>query len=305
MKKNINKEIKRYLGIALGVMIESLSYALFLVPNNIAPGGLTAVSIIVKDATHGFLPVGFTYFVLNLPWLLLAWKKMGHKYVIRTLIISFITFVFIDGFIYLLKPVVMAFDASGKLVKPDLLILAAVFGGILNGLGIGITFKNRASAGGTDLISQIIHYWTGFPFGQAVLVIDTVVIAGLGFYFMASGNGLILSLYALIALIVSSFVIDAVQEGISYTKQMMIVTSFQKEVLENVLTKVGRGVTMMQARGGYSGVDRTIMIIAIHRSQISLCKNAVFEVDPKAFIMVAPLNEVVGEGFKQPKIEEW
>jgi uncharacterized membrane-anchored protein YitT (DUF2179 family) len=305
MKKKINKEVLRYLGIAVGVMIESLSYALFLVPNNIAPGGLTAVSIIVRDATHGFMPVGLTYFILNIPWLFFAWKRMGHKYVIRTLIISFVTFVFIDSFIYLLKPVVMAFDAAGKLVKPDVLILAAVFGGILNGLGIGITFKNRASAGGTDLISQVIHYWTGFPFGQAVLIIDTFVIGALGVYFLASGTGMQLSLYAMIALIVSSFVIDAVQEGISYTKQMMIVTTFQKEVLENVLTKVGRGVTMLPARGGYSQVDRTMMIIAIHRSQVSLCKNAVIEIDPKAFIMVSPLNEVVGEGFKQPVIEEW
>lgn len=305
MKKNISKEVKRYLGIALGVMIESLSYALFLVPNNIAPGGLTAVSIIVRNATGGFMPVGLTYFVLNIPWLLFAWKKMGHKYIIRTLVISFITFVFIDSFIYLLKPVVMAFDAAGKLVRPDNLILAAVFGGILNGLGIGITFKNRASAGGTDLISQVIHYWTGFPFGQAVLAIDTVVIAGLGVYFLGTGNGLVLSLYAMIALIVSSFVIDAVQEGISYTKQMMIVTVLREEVLNNLLTKVGRGVTMLQARGGYSQVDRSMMVIAIHRSQVSMAKNAVIEADPKAFIMVGPLNEVVGEGFKQPKIEEW
>lgn len=293
------------MGIALGVMIESLSYALFLVPNNIAPGGLTAVSIIVRNATGGFMPVGLTYFVLNIPWLLFAWKKMGHKYIIRTLVISFITFVFIDSFIYLLKPVVMAFDAAGKLVRPDNLILAAVFGGILNGLGIGITFKNRASAGGTDLISQVIHYWTGFPFGQAVLAIDTVVIAGLGVYFLGTGNGLVLSLYAMIALIVSSFVIDAVQEGISYTKQMMIVTVLREEVLNNLLTKVGRGVTMLQARGGYSQVDRSMMVIAIHRSQVSMAKNAVIEADPKAFIMVGPLNEVVGEGFKQPKIEEW
>ena len=305
MKIQINKEVRRYLGIALGVIIESLSYALFLVPNNIAPGGLTAVSIIIRDATHGFAPVGFTYFALNLPWLLFAWKKMGHKYIIRTLVISFITFVFMDGFLYFLKPVVMAFDASGKLIQPDVLILAAVFGGILNGLGIGITFKNRASAGGTDLISQVIHYWTGFPFGQAVLVIDTLVIAGLGAYFYSTGNGLTLSLYALIALIVSSFVIDAVQEGISYTKQIMIVTANPKEVLENVLSKVGRGVTMLPGKGGYSQVDRMIMIIAIHRSQVSLCKNAVIEADPTAFMMVAPLNEVVGEGFKQPKIEEW
>lgn len=305
MKKNISKEVKRYLGIALGVMIESLSYALFLVPNNIAPGGLTAISIIVRDATGGFMPVGLTYFVLNIPWLFFAWKKMGHKYIIRTLVISFITFVFIDGFIYLLKPVVMAFDAAGKLVRPDNLILAAVFGGILNGLGIGITFKNRASAGGTDLISQVIHYWTGFPFGQAVLAIDTVVIAGLGVYFLGTGNGLVLSLYAMIALIVSSFVIDAVQEGISYTKQMMIVTVLREEVLNNLLTKVGRGVTMLQARGGYSQVDRSMMVIAIHRSQVSMAKNAVIEADPKAFVMIGPLNEVVGEGFKQPKIEEW
>ncbi len=287
------REVKRFAGVFAGVVIESLSYALFLVPNKIAPGGMVAVAIIISDAT-GFMPVGFTYFLLNLPWLALAWKKMGHKYIIRTLIISFISFVFTDFFIYLTG---LYFP---NLLTKDIL-LAAVFGGILNGLGIGLTFKNRASAGGTDLISQVIHYYTGLPFGQAVLIVDSAVIIGLAFHFQDP----MLFIYAMIALVISSFVIDAVQDGISYTKYMTIITSDLDKIKENLMLQLGRGLTVIRAQGGFTGENKSMLVMAVARSQISLAKKIVLETDPKAFIMVGPLNEVIGEGFKNPAMEEW
>ena len=294
MTHTLKREIKRYAGIGAGVIIESLSYALFLVPNRIAPGGMTAVAIIVNSLTNGFLPVGFSYFLLNLPWLGLAWKKMGHKYIIRTLIISFISFVFTDIFIFFV----------GKYLTRPLtkeMLLAAVFGGILNGLGIGLTFKNRASAGGTDLISQVIHYYTGFPFGQTVLIVDSAVIVGLAFYFQDAW----LFIYAMIALIISSFVIDAVQEGISFTKCMSVITTEVEKIRENLVLHLGRGFTIIDVRGGYTGDDKKMLVMAVHRSQLAQAKKIILEADPKSFVMVGPLNEVLGEGFKNPKMEEW
>jgi len=299
MKVALRKEIKRFTGIGVGVIIESLSYALLLVPNRIAPGGLTAVAIIINSVTG--LPVGLSYFLFNLPFLGLAWKKMGKKYVLRTFIISFISFIFTDVFIYLIN------RFFGKPLSTDLLV-AAVIGGIINGLGIGTTFKNRASAGGTDLISQVIHYYTGLQFGQIVLIVDSTVIVGLSLYFGISQGfnyGLNLFIYALIALVVSSFVIDAVQEGISNTKCMTVVTERTDELKENLLTKLGRGFTFIKAVGGFTGKEKSILIMAIVRSQISHAKQIVLETDPKAFVMVGPLNEVVGEGFKNPQMEEW
>jgi uncharacterized membrane-anchored protein YitT (DUF2179 family) len=298
MKKRIFSEIKRYIGIATGVAIEAMSYALFLVPHNIAPGGMTAVAIIVSDLTGGIISIGIAYFLLNVPWVFLSWKRMGYKYAIRTIIVSFVAFLFIDGFIFLFRD---AFHILDKSNPSSSMMLAAIYGGILNGLGIGITFKNRASAGGTDLIAQVVHYYTGLPFGQAILLIDTLVIIGLGFYFQ---NALI-SLYALIALVVSSFVIDIVQEGISYTKKMTIVTDKKEEIRENLLARLGRSITIIKGEGGFSGSVKSVIIVAIHRSQISSAKNIVLETDPDVFCMVGPLNEVIGEGFKKPRIEEW
>ncbi len=298
MKKRIFSEIKRYIGIATGVAIEAMSYALFLVPHNIAPGGMTAVAIIVSDLTGGIISIGIAYFLLNVPWVFLSWKRMGYKYAIRTIIVSFVAFLFIDGFIFLFRD---AFHILDKSNPSSSMMLAAIYGGILNGLGIGITFKNRASAGGTDLIAQVVHYYTGLPFGQAILLIDTLVIIGLGFYFQ---NALI-SLYALIALVVSSFVIDIVQEGISYTKKMTIVTDKKEEIRENLLARLGRSITIIKGEGGFSGSEKSVIIVAIHRSQISNAKNIVLETDPDVFCMVGPLNEVIGEGFKKPRIEEW
>lgn len=299
MKKNkLFGEIKRYLGIGIGVATEALSYALFLIPHNIAPGGMTAVAIIVSHLTGGSISIGVAYFCLNLPWVFLSWKRMGYKYAIRTIIVSFVAFLFIDGFILLFHD---AFHILNSENPSSSMMLAAIYGGILNGLGIGITFKNRASAGGTDLIAQVVHYYTGMPFGHAILVIDTVVIIGLGFYF----HNALISLYALIALVVSSFVIDIVQEGISYTKKMTIVTNKKEEIRENLLARLGRSITIIKGEGGFSGAEKAVIIVAIHRSQISKAKNIVLETDPDVFCMVGPLNEVIGEGFKKPRIEEW
>ena len=294
MSYNFRHEIKRYTWIAAGVIIESLSYALFLVPNKIAPGGMTAVAIIVNSLTNGFLPVGFSYFLLNLPWLGLAWKKMGHKYITRTLVISFISFIFTDLFIFFINKYLPA-----KLTSD--MLLASVFGGILNGLGIGLTFKNRASAGGTDLISQVIHYYTKFPFGQTVLIVDSVVIIGLAFYFQNAN----LFIYAMVALVISSFVIDAVQEGISFTKCMSIITTETEQIRENLILRLGRGFTIIDVKGGFTGDDKKMLVMAVHRSQLAEAKKIILETDPKSFIMIGPLNEVLGEGFKNPKMEEW
>lgn len=299
MKQKLKKEILRFVGIGAGVIIESLSYAMLLVPNRIAPGGLVAIAIIVNNLT-GF-PVGATYFIINLPFLALAYKKMGKKYVIRTLVISFVSFVFTDTFIAIIN------TYFGKPLSSEMLI-AAIVGGILNGLGIGITFKNRASAGGTDLISQVIHYYTGFPFGQTVLIVDSAVIVGLSVYFASINGfnyGLNLFIYAIIALVVSSFVIDAVQEGISNTKAMTVVSDKMDDLKAELSLHLGRGFTIIKAHGGYTGAEKSLMIMAIARSQLSLAKKIIVETDPSAFIMIGPLNEVVGEGFKNPQMEEW
>jgi uncharacterized membrane-anchored protein YitT (DUF2179 family) len=297
-KQNLFKEVKRFFGIGVGVAIEAMSYALFLVPHSIAPGGMTAVALIVSDVTGGTISIGVAYFLLNLPWVAVSWKRMGKKYAIRTIIVSFVAFLFIDGFIALFKDAFHFFDPNAPMAN---MMIVALFGGLLNGLGIGITFKNRASAGGTDLIAQVLHYSTGLPFGQAILIIDTFIIIGLGFYFQNA----LYSLYALIALVVSSFVIDIVQEGISYSKSMTIITDQQEKVRDDLLKRLGRGITIIRGEGGFSGKEKAVMIIAVHRSQISKAKNIVLEADPSAFFMIGPLSEVVGEGFKKPKIEEW
>lgn len=222
---------------------------------------MVAVAIIIHDVTIGIhlpfvgaagLPIGLTYFILNLPWVFLSWKRMGKKYVVRTIIVSFVVFVFIDSFIAMFGDNFL--NLVDKTNPSNNLMLAAIFGGILNGLGIGITFKNRASAGGTDLISQVVHYYTGIPFGQAILLVDSIVIICLGFYF----NNAAISLYAFIALVVSSFVIDLVQEGISYTKRLTIVTDNKEEVKQGLLNHLGRGLTVIKGEGATAVLRRVL-----------------------------------------------
>ena len=173
--------------------------------------------------------------------------------------------------------------------------LATIYGGALAGLGLGVVFKFGGTTGGTDLIAAIINrYFPGISMGQGLLVIDALVITTAGIVFNAE-----LALYAIIAIFVQSKVIDFIQEGLNYTKSVIIVSNKSDEIASEIMDKLNRGVTGLKGYGGYSGESKNVLLITIPRAEITRLKNIIFEIDDRAFVILNNAHEVLGEGFKK------
>ena len=282
MKKiniQLKKLIKRLLGITFGSIIQALGIVLFLSPNKIAPGGFSGLSIIIYHLT-GF-PVGTMYFILNLPLFIIAGKKWGFNFIGLTLFGVIMSSFFIDFFsIYF----------TSLTSNP---ILAAIYGGVLVGVGVGIVFKNWGSTGGTDLLGQIIYSYTGLSFGTSMFIIDTAIVLIAGIVFKA----LEYSLYGMLSLFISSKVVDAVQEGFLSAKTVFIISNSVDKIKIRIMDELKRGVTELSVTGAYSGIEKKAIICVVHQREISKLKEIIHEEDPKAFVIIGDAKEVLGEGF--------
>ncbi|MBC7194081.1 MAG: YitT family protein [Caldisericia bacterium] len=278
-KVPLKKLIKRLLGITIGSIIQALGIVLFLSPNKIAPGGFSGLSIIIYHLT-GF-PVGTMYFILNLPLFLIAGKKWGFNFIGLTLYGTIVSSFFIDFLsIYL----------SSLTSNP---LLASIYGGVLVGIGVGIVFKNWGSTGGTDLLGQLIYSFTGLSFGTSMFILDTTIVLIAGIVFKA----LEYSLYGMLALFISSKVVDAVQEGFLSAKTVFLISDYVDKIKLRIMDELERGVTEINVRGAYTGVEKKALICVVHQREISKLKEIIHEEDPKAFVIIGDAREVIGEGF--------
>jgi uncharacterized membrane-anchored protein YitT (DUF2179 family) len=270
-------------GLIFGSIVDAFGYALFLIPNKLTLGGVAGIAIIIHHL-WGF-PVGLTYFILNIPIFFWAFKKLGKASVWSTFLSIAINALFIDLFAFLFHDYGMTND----------IFLAAIYGAALSGLGIGITFRSRASLGGTDLLAQIIHNYTHIPFGQIVMMIDALVVVSAAIIFRNAE----LALFPLLGLFILGKVIDVVQEGFSRSKAAIIVTSKENEIRKFILEDIGRGVTVLEGRGGYTQEGKSVLMCAFAQKQVSFFKNHLKLIDPNAFIIIGTTDEVVGEGFEK------
>jgi uncharacterized membrane-anchored protein YitT (DUF2179 family) len=268
-----------YLVIILGATIVGITFNAFLLPNEVASGGVSGISTIL-NGLFGWKP-SYVQWTLNIPLFIAGLIFLGYQFGIKTLV----------GTIFL--PFVVNRTEGMEAWTHDPL-LAALFGGIGVGLGIGIVFRGHASTGGTDLAAQIIHKYTGLTLGTCVAMIDGLIVISAGIAFGIEGG-----LYALIALFVTTKVIDFVQVGLGRSKMTLIITNKQEEVRESILSKIDRGVTKLSAYGGYTDDERPILMCVVDQTEFSNLKSVVKNIDPKAFIIVTDAAEVLGEGFKR------
>lgn len=268
-----------YLAILVGAVLTALALDLFLVPNRIAAGGVSGLATVIFYLFR--FKVGLVMLVINVPLFLLSLKMMGARFLARTLF-GLVALSFATDLLSFMRP--LTHDA----------LLAALYGGVLSGLGIGITLKWGGSTGGTDLAAASLHRWLKTSVGQALLVIDFLIIVFAGIVFRSSE----LALYALVALFVTSYGIDVVQEGLSYAKAAYIISEREEEIARAVLHQMGRGVTSLRGRGVYTGTDRDVLFVIVARGEIAQLKELVRELDPRAFVVISDAHEVLGEGFK-------
>lgn len=280
----MTKGLRGYAGITLGAVLTAVALNMFLIPNKVAAGGVSGMATVIHYLVGA--PVGVTMLALNIPLFLASVKVLGAKFGLRTLLGAAILSLAID------------LTAPYTPVLTHDLLLSSLYGGVLSGIGMGLVFRFGGTTAGTDLLAAIINKLTRISVGQALLAVDFFVIASAGVAFASAE----LSLYALISLWLTSYIIDLVQEGPSTAKAFLIMSQRPEAVAERIMADMDRGVTYLQGKGGYTGQSRDVLFCVVSTSEVSRLKNIVDEVDPRAFVIVADAHEVLGEGFTRSQL---
>lgn len=275
------RALAEFLGVTAGVLFTALGLDLFLIPNKIAAGGVSGLATVIHYLAG--TPVGLTMLVLNVPLFALGIYRLGLKFGFRSLYGTISLSFLIDG----LAPYLP--------VPTHNPLLAAVFGGVLTGLGLGLVFRHRGTTGGTDLAAAVLRTYTGANVGQLLFLVDGMVVLFAGFSF----HSWELSMYALITIFVTAWLIDLVQEGISYTKAFFIISEHVDRIAPVILREMNRGATALKGRGMYTGEAREVLFVVVNRSEVTGLKDLIYRIDPRAFVVLADVHEVLGEGFKQ------
>ena len=281
MKKNKDILIQ-YIGLIIACMIMAVGLNMFLVPKTIAPGGLSGLSVVISKLT-GF-PVSNILFTISTPLLLFSVKILGKKDAIKT----FIGMAILTLSLKVTEPL-------STISLTDNTLLAAMSGSILVGLSLGILFRIDASTGGTDLIALMLNrIIPSIPVSKCLSMIDGTVVVLAGVVNMNFETGL----YSAIALYIMVKIIDTITAGFDYAKAFFIITE-KKDVLQEAIIELNRGITILDAKGGYTNEDKNVMLVVVNQKKQEVAlKKMVKELDEKSFIIVTDVYEVLGKGFK-------
>jgi len=219
------------------------------------------------------------------PLFLLGWRYLGGaRFALRTAF-AVVVYSFLADFLVIFLP------RHG--LTPDLL-LNTLYGGVISGVGYGLVYRGRGTSGGSDILVRILNHWRGISLSQSYLLVDSVVILAAGLTF-----GWTNALYALILLYISGIAAEWTTEGSNVVRTALIITSDPQAVSQRILEEMERGVTLLPAKGGYTGIERTVLYCVISRSEVIQIKALVREADPHAFMVIGQAHEALGEGFKR------
>src|SRR5512142_199658 len=277
-------DILEYGLLIVGGIVQAIGLRLFLVPANLASGGVSGISQLINHFTHW--PIGLMVLIGNAPLFLLGWRFLGgQRFALRTAVAVVVYSVVVD-----LLPALRIFPANGI---TDDIFLNSLYGAVVSGVGYGLVYRARATSGGSDVLARILNHHRSLPMTQSYLLVDAAVILAAGFVF-----GWKQALYAIITLYVSGIVSENVLEGPGTVRTALIVTTQARAISERVVEEMERGITILQGTGGYTGKDRPVLYCVITRSEVAQLKSIVHEVDPQAFIVIGQAHEARGEEFK-------
>lgn len=294
--KKAFKNWRDYLWIIIGSIVTAIAINMFLLPNKIAPGGVTGIATVIFYLSGGRFPVGITMLLLNIPLFIIGIRFIGGRFALRTLFSTVFLSVAIDTTEPLTRYFIehFLFKLQNSLSNPDLL-LYSLFGGFFMGAGLGLVFRSGATTGGTDLAAGIVyHFVPHISMGQILLLIDSLVILFAAIAF----NSFLLALYAIVSLYISSKVIDAILEGVNFAKAVFIISDKPDEIARLILAELDRGVTALKGTGMYTGKDKQVLYCVLQRGQLPFLKELVKKTDSSAFVILMDIREVMGEGFK-------
>ncbi|MCJ8011332.1 YitT family protein [Paenibacillus sp. KQZ6P-2] len=274
--------LKKFIFITAGAVLMAVALEVFLVPNDIIDGGITGISIVLSKITT--LPLGIFLFIINLPFLFLGYKLIGKTFAISTLygivVMSVMTQILHD---------VQPFTNEK--------ILAVLFGGLILGLGVGLVIRFGGSLDGTEIVAILLSKKTRIPVGQIIMIMNVFIFIIAGFVF-----GWDSAMYSIFAYYMASKVMDIVVEGLNESKSVTIISSEYEEISQTIRDRLGRTTTFIYARGGYSGEETQMIYCVVTRLELSKLKSLVHEIDPKAFIAIEHVSDVLGGNFEKSAI---
>ena len=282
---SLKKNVISFLIITLGAAIFALGFVWCYQPNDIATGGITGLAQLINRLFPA-IPVGVTVIVCNIPLFLLGWKFIGGKLLIGSLYAMAISSVIIDLL------------TSMYQFQPMDPLLAVIFGGLTMGLSLGLIIQQGSTTGGSDLLARLLKLkLTWLPMGKLLLAIDLVVIVLVAIVFRTLET----MLYGVVAMYISSLVMDGVLYGMDTAKVAYIISDDNEAICHALVNDLDRGVTILHGQGAYTGNDKKVLMCAFKQREIATIKSAVKEIDPDAFLIVCNAHEVLGEGFRAYK----
>jgi uncharacterized membrane-anchored protein YitT (DUF2179 family) len=275
--------VKDIAGILIGAFIIATSIQSVLVPAHLLTGGLSGIAIIIHFFTNLDIWVG--YVLLNIPVFIAGYRFISRRFAFYSLIGIFALTFFLG----------MARNWNFQI---DDVLLAAILGGVLNGIGTGINLRCHGSTGGLDIIAAIVKRYWGYSFGVISLTFNLLIIG-----VFAAGSGIELALLTAISMFIGSKVIDWVESGPSISKTVMIISQYSEDIAHAILENMHRGCTIIEGKGAYTGEQKNILMVTVGKTQLPKLKEIVFQLDPHAFITINESIEVYGQGFKSSSSE--
>lgn len=274
--------LRDYAYITAGALLQALAIRLFLVPSHLVNGGISGLAQIINY--YSGWPIGLMIFLGNLPLFLIGWRYLGGpRFALRTAFAVAATSFLTDILVLYLPKTGLTSD----------LVLNTLYGGLVSGVGYGLVYRGRGTSGGTDILARILNNWRGVSLSQSYMLTDSLIIliAGLAF-------GWANALYALVMLYVSGIAAEGTTEGSNVLRTALIITNNPQVVTDQILYEMQRGVTVINARGAYTGEERTVLYCVVSRSEVAQIKALVREADPRAFMVIGQVHEALGEGFR-------
>ena len=285
MKTSISKAVKTFCVDAAydaaGGFVFALGLSCFVRPAQIAPGGVSGMSIIVNYLTG--LPVGILNMAINIPLLLLAWKFLGRRFTLKTLKSVFIQSLMID------------LAAAFLPVYTGERIMAALFGGVGIGMGLAPVFMRGSTTGGTDIVSRLIQLrFRHLSIGKLLFAVDVMVLLISTAVFRNIETGL----YGMITIYTTGKILDGILYGMDTGKVILVISDHSRKIASRIMNELERGVTLLHAEGAWSGQETQVLLCAFKQRQIADLKRVVRSLDPDAFLIVCDAHEVMGLGFR-------
>lgn len=279
-KRKRRKLIFDFLFILAGAILQAIALNVFLVPANLASGGITGISQLINHYTG--IPIGMMTIIGNIPLFIIGWRYLGgFKFAIRTVwaVLSFS--ILTDISVHFLPQALT-----------DDILLNALFGGVISGIGFGLVYRGRGTSGGSDILARILSHYRGISISMSYLITDSLIMLSAGLVF-----GWENALYALVNLFVSGEVANGVSTGSYSMRTILIISQKPQDISDKIMSQLNRGVTFIDVTGAYTGNQKTSLYTVVSRPEVERVKYIVQTIDKNAFIVVGQAQEVYGEGF--------